>query len=300
MNNIQHVTVYLGSSGYARDIFKNAASELGAHIAQAEKHLIYGGMDAGLMGIIARTTLEAGGMVTGIIPEKIKDSERILPGLSETILVQELCDRKKKMFLAADAVIALPGGFGTLDESLELLYWGSRKLHKKPLVLVNIDGYWDDIIAYLKTLPDFNAAYLVVAESMQDVFPALESWNSPDFMLEYHDHYPHFEDEISRGTNQPIIVDRASLENSYMAVCALGLKQLGKHSRPIGFLNTDRQFEKLDKWFKRAAKETFITEKCLRLYDISADEENLTRMLDQQENVHIDLHIEKWGATGEK
>ena len=295
MNNIKHVTVYLGSSGYAPAVFKDAAQALGVHIADAGKHLIYGGMDAGLMGIIARAVLEHGGEVTGIIPEKIKDSERILGGLTQTVLVQELCDRKKRMFLAADAVIALPGGFGTLDESLELLYWGSLGLHKKPLVLVNIDGYWDSIIAYLKTLPDFDPAYLVVAQTTQGVFPALEGWSAPDFLLEYHDHYPHFEDEISRNTNEPIFVDKATLENSYMAVCAMGLKQLGKHKRAIGLLNTGGQFDLLDKWLQRAAKETFITEKCLKLYQISNDEDNLRRMLKHQENVEIDLHLEKWG-----
>lgn len=295
MNNIKALTVYLGSSGYARGIFKNAAHDLGAHIAEAGKHLIYGGMDAGLMGIIALAVLEHGGLVTGIIPEKIKDSERILGGLTETILVEELCDRKKKMFLAADAVIALPGGFGTLDESLELLYWGSLGLHKKPLVLVNIDGYWNDIIAYLKTLPDFDPAYLITAQTTQDVFSALEGWTAPDFFLEYHDHYPHFEDEISRNTNEPIFVDKATLENSYMAVCAMGLKQLGKHKRAIGLLNTGGKFDLLDKWLQRAAKETFITEKCLRLYDIADEEKTLRDLLSHQKTVHIDLHIGKWG-----
>ncbi len=297
MNNIQTVTVYLGSSGWAAPVFKESAKALGGHIAKHGKHLVYGGMDAGLMGILARTTLEKGGKVTGIIPKKIKDSERILPGLSETVLVEELCDRKKKMFLAADAVIALPGGFGTLDESLEILYWGAKQLHKKPLLLVNIEGYWDSIIAYLPTLPDFDPRFLIVAQSVEEVFPALEKWHAPDFPLKSHDHYPHFEDEITRGTNEPIIIDRASVENTYMAVCALGLKQLGKHKRPLGFVNTDGQFDRLHEWFLRAAKETFITQKCLKLYDISEEEDVLHRMLEQQENVHIDLHREKWGAA---
>jgi uncharacterized protein (TIGR00730 family) len=111
-------------------------------------------MDAGLMGIIARAALEAGAHVTGIIPRRIQDSERIMPGLSETVMVDDLWDRKKRMFLKSEAVLVLPGGFGTFDEALEVLYWGSLGLHAKPLVLINIEGYWNEAISYLQTLPD--------------------------------------------------------------------------------------------------------------------------------------------------
>ena len=152
MNNIKTLTVYLGSSGFASDIYKQSAIDLGRMIAERDYYLVYGGMDAGLMGLLAKTTLEHNGDVTGIVPQKLKDSERILGNLSETILVEDLWDRKKRMFKMADAVLALPGGFGTLDETLEVLYWGSLKLHNKPLVLININGYWDNLITYLLSL----------------------------------------------------------------------------------------------------------------------------------------------------
>lgn len=297
MNNIETLTVYLGSSGRARPIFKDAAGKLGRLIAQNGKHLVYGGMDAGLMGILAQSTLEAGGRVTGIIPQKIKDSERILGGLSETILVEELCDRKKRMFRAADAIIALPGGFGTLDESLEVLYWGALKLHAKPLILVDLDGYWSDLLPFLHAQSDFDPDFLITVERLEDIFPALERWCPPAGINTDHDHYPHFEDEIMRGTDEPIIIDKPSVENAYFAVCALGLKQLGKHARPIGFLNTNGQFGGLLHWIERAAQETFITEKCLKLYDTAPDKETLKALLSRQKPVHIDLHAEKWGVV---
>src|SRR5690606_31937137 len=110
-NPYNTLTVYLGSSGHARSVFKEAAAELGRLIAAHGKKLVYGGMDAGLMGILATAALDNGGHVTGIIPQKLKDSERILTNLSETVLVQDLWERKSLMFKRADAILALPGGF---------------------------------------------------------------------------------------------------------------------------------------------------------------------------------------------
>jgi uncharacterized protein (TIGR00730 family) len=297
MNTIQTLTVYLGSSGHARAVFKDSTKALGALIAQSGKSLVYGGMDAGLMGILAAGALEAGGHVTGIIPQNLKDSERILGGLTQTILVQELSDRKKKMFLMADAIIALPGGFGTLDESLEVLFWGARKLHSKPLVLVNIEGYWDDLIPYIKTLPDFDPAYLIVAQTLEEIFPLLALWTAPRIPASTHDHYPHFEDEIMRDTDEPIFVDKASVENTYFVICAMGLKQLHKTKRAIGLLNTNDQFEGLVKWLHTAAKETFITQNCLKLFTVGENEKSLREALKSQDYIEIDLHSAKWGKT---
>ncbi len=221
----------------------------------------------------------------------------MLGGLSKTIMVEDLCDRKKRMFLMADAVIALPGGFGTLDESLEVLYWGNLGLHNKPLVLVNIEGYWSALINYLKTLPDFDERFLIVVDEVEEVMEALDS-RAPLPEVNTPPHLPHFEDEITRDTAQPLIVDRANIENTYFAVCALGLKQLGEHSRAIGFLNEDGIFDELLSWIDTAAKETFITQKCLKLFSTSDDEDSLREVLKKQETVNIDLHSEKWGPRG--
>ena len=295
MNNINMLTVYLGSSGHARPVFKQAAEALGRLIGERGKHLVYGGMDAGLMGIVASAAMAGGAHVTGIIPRKIKDSERVLDGLNDLIMVEDLCDRKKQMFLMADAVISLPGGFGTLDESLEVLYWGGLGLHAKPLVLVNIENYWSPLIEYLRTLPDFDERFLIVVDNVEEALPGLEAFEGLP-PVKVPPHLPHFEDEITRDTAMPILVDRANVENSYFVVCALGLKQLGKHVRGVGFLNKDGRFDKLLAWLERAAKETFITEKCLQLYETAADENALREALNTQELITIDLHKEKWGA----
>ncbi|MBX2834613.1 MAG: TIGR00730 family Rossman fold protein [Micavibrio sp.] len=296
--NINTITVYLGSSGYCRDIFKDSAKELGEAIAKAGKHLVYGGMDTGLMGIIARTAQEGGADVTGIIPMKLKDSERILHGLTETILVDELWDRKKRMFQMADATITLPGGFGTVDEAVEVLYWGALHLHSKPVVIVNIDGYWDDLIAYIRSLPDFNPQYLLVIDSVDAIFSTLDKWQAPEIIpsTKADKRFPHFEDEICRRTNEPIMLTEATIENTYYGICALGLRQLGKHDRGIGFLNTDGQFDRLKNWIKSAGIERFVTPKCLKLFAIEENEATLRQALkDNAGHIEIDLHRDKWG-----
>ncbi|MCC7305284.1 MAG: TIGR00730 family Rossman fold protein [Alphaproteobacteria bacterium] len=290
------LTVYLGSSGHARTVFQNTALQLGEIIGRNKSKLVYGGMDAGLMGLLAVNALRSGAHVTGIVPQKLKDSERILQGLSETILVGDLWERKKKMFDRADAIIALPGGFGTLDEALEILYWAKLGLHSKPVVLVNIENYWEHALAFLTPLQDFDPRFLIVVPDVQSVMPALEAWQPPPRQIQLQENYPHFEAEITRQTDEPIIIDKASVENAYYGVCALGLKQIGKHNRPIGFLNKDGQFDGLLKWFMRASEEKFITQKCLQLYSAAADEESLRSMLKDQAPVVIDLHKEKWGA----
>ncbi len=297
MNNINKVTVYLGSSGRCRSVFKDTAKELGSLIGASGKSLIYGGMDAGLMGLLADASLKTGAHVTGIIPRKLKDSERILKNLSETIMVEDLCDRKKLMFKMADAVISLPGGFGTVDESLEMLYWGNLGLHNKPLVLVNIDGYWDDFITYLQGLPDFKKGLLIIVNEVSEIIPALEEYTPPIPTPEEPNHYPHFEDEISRKTAEPILIDIPTVENSYYAICALGLKQLHKHQRAIGFLNNNGGFDKFVKWMETAQKENFITDKCLNLFTVGTKEDELRASLKKQEFVEINLHNDKWGNS---
>ncbi|MFN3701148.1 MAG: TIGR00730 family Rossman fold protein [Alphaproteobacteria bacterium] len=292
-------TVYLGSSGYARTVFKEAAIETGRLIGAQNHSLVYGGMDAGLMGLVAQAALDSGAHVTGIIPEKIKDSERILRGLSETVMVHDLWDRKKRMFMMADVVVSLPGGFGTLDETLEMLYWGALKLHDKPLVLVNIEGFWNPLMAYLRSLPDFDPRYVALVDTPEEIFSMTQNLSLPKADRGRQDRFPHFEDEISRNTAAPIWIDRPSIENSYYLVCALGLKQLGKHKRPIGILNEGGVFDDLIAWFHTAQKERFITDKCLRLFDAAGDAAALHKALERQslEAVEIDLHAEKWGAS---
>jgi uncharacterized protein (TIGR00730 family) len=295
MSTLQMLTVYLGSSGRTRPVFQQAAEHFGVLIGERGKKLVYGGMDAGLMGLLASKALESGAHVTGIIPKRLQDSERIHPHLTETLLVNDLWERKRRMFLAADAIIGLPGGYGTLDECLEVLYWGHLKLHDKPLVLVNIENYWGELIAYLRTLPDFDPRFLIVTDSVEGVFPALDAWTFEEEILEIEDGFPHFEADILKDTDAPIILHQASIQNTYHFITALGLKQLGKHQRPMGILNDKGQLDGFVSWIFKAAEERFITEKCLLLFSTAATPETLDEALREQKPVHIDLHREKWG-----
>ncbi len=293
MKKISKIAVYMGSSGHARPVFKESAEDFGRLIGAHNMELIYGGMDAGLMGLVAKRALEGGAHVTGIVPRRLKDSERILESLSETILVEELWDRKKKMFMMVDAIVCLPGGFGTLDEMTEVLFWADLGLHEKPLILVNTDGYWDSLIDYFKGMPCGLHPILHVVDDAKATLALLEKLERKERFIPYH--LPHFEDEISRKTDQPLIIDYATIENTYFSVCALGLKQLQKHQRPIGFLNVDGRFDGLLAWFELAAREAFITDHCLKLYDFASDEDSLRALLKQQKPVLIDLHNDKWG-----
>ncbi len=300
MTDFHTLTVYLGSSGKARPVFQETAERLGVLIGAHKKHLVYGGMDAGLMGIVARSAMASGAEVTGIIPKKLQDSERIQSDLTETILVNNLWERKNKMFLAADIIVALPGGFGTLDESLEVLYWGSLGLHKRPLALLNIEGYWDSLIAFIRTLPDFDENYLIVADDVEQLFKTLQDWTMPEALktIETAKDFPHFEGEILADTDAPIIFNKATVAAAYHLITALGLKQLDKHSRAIGLLNDQGQWDSLLHWVDIAAKEHFITAHCKSMLCVGHDLAFLHEMIGRHVHTNIDLHVEKWGPVG--
>jgi uncharacterized protein (TIGR00730 family) len=142
MNNIRRLCVYCGSSGAVEAQFREAASELGARLAEAGIELVYGGGRVGLMGLLADAALTAGGKVTGIIPRRLLDAELAHTGVTELIVVDNMHDRKRLMAEKADAFAVLPGGIGTLDELFETLSWKQLELHDKPILLVDIGGYW--------------------------------------------------------------------------------------------------------------------------------------------------------------
>ncbi len=296
MSSIQKLTVYLGSSGRCRQIFKDTATNFGHLIGEHGKDLIYGGMDAGLMGIVANNALESGAHVTGIIPKKLKDSERIHPNLSETILVPDLWERKLKMFHKADAIIILPGGYGTIDETLEALHWADLGSHSKPVIFLNTENYWDDFLKYVNASPDLASEQLLVCNTGEDVFKAIKNWTAPKDKTS-NNAFPHFEEEILIDTKDPLIFQDATIKNSYMLATALGLKQLDKHQRHIGLLNDNGQFNHLMRWIETAKTEHFITDRCTELFSIDADPQALNKKLDNQKDVHIDLGKEKWGPS---
>ncbi len=149
MGSIQNVCVYCGSSPGARPIYADAAGQLGALLAREGIGLVTGGGKVGLMGVVADAVLDAGGEAVGIIPQALLDREVGHRGLTELVVVQTMHERKALMATRADAVIALPGGLGTLEEITEMLTWAQLGIHAKPCGLLNVAGYYDALVAFL-------------------------------------------------------------------------------------------------------------------------------------------------------
>ena len=149
MKKIGRLCVYCGSSRGVDPQFREAARELGTLLAAAGIDLVYGGGRVGLMGLLADAVLTAGGKVTGVIPARLLQAEVAHPGVSEMVVVDSMHDRKRLMAEKADAFAVLPGGIGTLDELFDTLSWKQLKLHDKPILLVDIGGYWAPLRALL-------------------------------------------------------------------------------------------------------------------------------------------------------
>ena len=185
MADIGSICIYCGSSLGHDSRFREGAATLGRLIAEAGVELIYGGANIGLMGIAADAALAAGGRVIGVMPHDLKWAELAHQGLHELIVVKSMHDRKRIMFERSDAFVALPGGFGTLDETFEIITWKQIGLHDKPIVLVDNDGYWkplgallDHVIAEGFARPEARTLFTVV-ESAGAVLPALAALPEP-------------------------------------------------------------------------------------------------------------------------
>jgi uncharacterized protein (TIGR00730 family) len=146
MREIRSVCVYCGSGPGRNPAYSEAARTLGGELAVHGLELIYGGGSLGLMGELARATLAAGGRVTGIIPEFLVKRERMLTDAQNIVITRNMHERKMTMFERSDAFVALPGGIGTLEELVEISTWAQLKQHAKPIVLGNIDGYWQPLL----------------------------------------------------------------------------------------------------------------------------------------------------------
>lgn len=142
------VCVFCGSADGERPEYGATARELGRRIAESGYGLIYGGASIGLMGAIADAALAAGGEVVGVIPDMIMDREIGHRGLTELHVVRTMHERKALMAERADAFVALPGGYGTMDEFIEIVTWAQLRIHAKPCVLVNMNGYYDGLLGF--------------------------------------------------------------------------------------------------------------------------------------------------------
>lgn len=175
-NNIFSLAVFCASSdGLDNKIYEDAY-EVGAFLAKKEIELIYGGSKLGLMGQVAKGVLFNNGKVTGVIPDFLKTKEVVHTGLTSLITTKDMHERKLKMHDLSDGFVALPGGFGTLEELFEILTWGQLGLHKKPIGILNINGYYDDLIELLHKmvrkglLKEENMNLVLVSETMEMLF----------------------------------------------------------------------------------------------------------------------------------
>jgi uncharacterized protein (TIGR00730 family) len=181
MNQIKTVCVYCGSGSGSNPRFVEAAIALGKIFAENHIRLVYGGGSVGLMGAVAKSVLDHGGSVTGIIPEFLRAKENALSRVQEMVITPDMHERKRLMFERSDAFVALPGGIGTLEELVEQMTWQQLGRHTKPVLLANIDNFWEPLLALLTHMrasefirPTLNIEVLK-AERVEDILPRLRA-----------------------------------------------------------------------------------------------------------------------------
>ncbi|MGA7859349.1 MAG: TIGR00730 family Rossman fold protein, partial [Terracidiphilus sp.] len=148
-SSLRRVAVYCGSARGNDALFMAEATALGEAIAAAGLGMVYGGASVGLMGAVADAALAGGAEVIGVLPEVLAGSEIAHAGLTQLEVVATMHERKARMVKLADAFLMLPGGYGTLDEMMEIVTWKQLRLHAKPCILINTAGYWDGLLAFL-------------------------------------------------------------------------------------------------------------------------------------------------------
>jgi hypothetical protein len=184
MAELRSICVYCGANTGARPEYTAAAKALGLDMAANRVRLVYGGGSIGLMGVLARTVMDNGGAVTGIIPQFLRDREVMLREVDDLIVTADMHERKRTMFERSDAFVALPGGIGTLEEVVEMMTWAQLDQHAKPVMIVNIAGFWDPLIEqfrHMMTEGFLHKAFLGnhvdlpvrFVDTVADVIPAL-------------------------------------------------------------------------------------------------------------------------------
>jgi uncharacterized protein (TIGR00730 family) len=181
MSKIKTVCVYCGSGAGTKPSFIESARALGKTLAESGIRLVYGGGSVGMMGAVASAVLDHGGSVTGIIPSFLTAKENALKRVQEMIVTPDMHERKRLMFEHSDAFVALPGGIGTLEELVEQLTWQQLGRHTKPVLLANIDGFWEPLLVLLAHMratqfirPTLSIDILQ-AERVEDILPRLQA-----------------------------------------------------------------------------------------------------------------------------
>lgn len=175
------ICVYCGSRFGNDPAFKQAAETVGSLIGHSRRRLVYGAGSIGLMGVVAQSTMAAGGEVIGVIPNHLDDIEITQGGLSELHITEDMHQRKRMMYEQSDAFMLLAGGLGSLDETFEMLTWAQLGLHTKPIIVINTLGYWDKLLDLIRHVTDTgfaspeNADLLKVADTPEEAFKMLET-----------------------------------------------------------------------------------------------------------------------------
>lgn len=185
---MKRITVFCGSSMGNKEVFKTKAIRLGKALVQRKIDLVYGGAKVGIMGVIADAVLQEGGKVTGVLPRFLQAKELAHEGLTDLILVDTMHERKTKMNELSDGMLALPGGFGTLEELFEILTWGQLGLHKKPVAILNINGFYDSLIQLIQVMVDngflkqLNREMLLTDENIDKILDKMENYEAPELL----------------------------------------------------------------------------------------------------------------------
>jgi uncharacterized protein (TIGR00730 family) len=181
MSTIRTVCVYCGSGPGTNPHFIEGAKAFGKALAENNIRLVYGGGSLGIMGAIANSVLDHGGIVTGIIPDFLTMREHALTRVQEMVVTPDMHERKRLMFERSDAFVALPGGIGTLEELVEQLTWQQLGRHAKPVLLANIDGFWEPLLVLLAHMRDTQFirtglnVEILKAERVEDILPRLRA-----------------------------------------------------------------------------------------------------------------------------
>lgn len=180
MSKIRNVCVYCGSGPGTNPRYVEAAVQFGRTLAANDVGLVYGGGSVGMMGAVASSVLEHGGRVTGIIPDFLVGREHAMKRVQDLIVTRDMHERKQMMFERSDAFVALPGGIGTLEELVEQMTWAQLGRHAKPILLANIDGFWDPLLALLDHMRELAfiraglAVNLLQTSQVDDILPMLQ------------------------------------------------------------------------------------------------------------------------------
>lgn len=186
MKPLKSIVVFCGSSDGYNDVYRQAGYDLGVYLAERGIRLVYGGSKLGVMGALAEGALQHKGEVIGVIPDFLQTKEVANEGLTEMITVATMHERKMKMHELSEGIIALPGGWGTMEELFEMLTWAQLGLHPKPIGLLNVNGFYEPLLALIDIMTEegfLKEVYrdmILVSQDINELLEKMEFYEVPD------------------------------------------------------------------------------------------------------------------------